>query len=92
MSIGKRKRGLTSCSCTVARTKFSELQRIALEALYKDSKYPTQGVLEEFARLNNLEPRTVKVWFNNKRQRGNNAETTQGATTSAAENVKITEL
>jgi len=42
---------------------------MALEALYKDSKYPSHGVIEEFATLNNLDGATVKVWFNNKRQR-----------------------
>ena len=29
----------------------------------------THGVIEEFAKLNNLDGATVKVWFNNKRQR-----------------------
>ena len=42
---------------------------MALEALYKDSKYPSHGGIEEFAKLNNLDRATVKVWFNNKRQR-----------------------
>ena len=42
---------------------------MALEALYKDSKYPLNGVIEEFAKLNNLDWETVKVWFNNKKQR-----------------------
>ena len=42
---------------------------MALEALYKDSKYPLHGVIEEFAKVNNLDGATVKVWFNNKRQR-----------------------
>ena len=40
-----------------------------LEALYKDSKYSSHGVIEEFAKLNNLDGATVKVWFNNKLQR-----------------------
>ena len=47
-----------------------ELKRVQdLEAMYKDSKYPSHGVIEEFAKLNNLDAATVKVWFNNKRQR-----------------------
>jgi len=33
------------------------------------SKYPSYGVIEEFAKLNNLDGANVKVWFNNKRQR-----------------------
>ena len=44
---------------------------MALEALYKESKYPSHGVIEEFAKLNNLDGATVKVRFNNKRQRDN---------------------
>ena len=43
--------------------------KMALKALYKDSKYPSHGVIAEFAKLNNLDGATVKVWFNNKRQR-----------------------
>ena len=47
-----------------------ELKRVQdLEAMYKDSKYLSHGVIEEFAKLNNLDGATVKVWFNNKRQR-----------------------
>ena len=44
---------------------------MGLEALYKDSKYPSHGVIKEFVILNNLDGPTVKVliWFNNKRQR-----------------------
>ena len=42
---------------------------MALEALFKESRYPSQGVIEEFAKLNHLDGATVKVWFNNKRQR-----------------------
>ena len=42
---------------------------MALEALFKESRYPSQGVIEDFAKLNNLDGATVKVWFNNKRQR-----------------------
>ena len=42
---------------------------MTLEALYKDSMYPSHRVIEEFAKLNNLDAATVKVWFNNKRQR-----------------------
>ena len=42
---------------------------MALEALYKEGRYPSLGVIEEFAKLNNLDGATVKVWFNNKRQR-----------------------
>ena len=38
---------------------------MALEALTKESRYPSQGVIEEFAKLNNLDGATVKVWFNN---------------------------
>ena len=64
---GKRKRA--SSLTANKRTKFSHLQKMALEALYKDSKYPSHGVIEEFAKLNNLDGATVKVWFNNKRQR-----------------------
>ena len=41
---------------------------MALEALFKESRYPSQGVIEEFAKLNNLDRATVKVWFSNKRQ------------------------
>lgn len=69
---GKRKRG-QSTSTVVVRTKFSVLQRIALEALYKDTKYPAHGVIEEFANSYNLDSRTVRIWFNNKRQRGENS-------------------
>ena len=47
----------------------SQNQKMTLEALYKDSKYPSHRVIEEFAKLNNLDAATVKVWFNNKRQR-----------------------
>ena len=42
---------------------------MALEALYKEGRYLSQGVIEEFATLNNLDGATVKVWLNNKRQR-----------------------
>ena len=45
------------------------LHKMALEALYKDSKYLSHGVIEEFVILNNLDGETVKVWFNKKRQR-----------------------
>ena len=41
---------------------------MALEALFKESRYPFQGVIEEFAKLNNLDRATVKLWFSNKRQ------------------------
>ena len=35
-----------------------ELKRVQdLEAMYKDSKYPSHGVIEEFAKLNNLDGR-----------------------------------
>ena len=51
-------------STTNTRTKFSHLQKMALEALFKESRYPSQGVIEEFAKLNNLDGATVKVWFN----------------------------
>ena len=49
---------------------------MALEALFKESRYPSQGVIEEFAKLNNLDGATVKVWFNNKRQRGTGEQNT----------------
>ena len=58
------------------RTKFSHLQKMALEALFKESRYPSQGVIEEFAKLNNLDGATVKVWFNNKRQRDTGEQNT----------------
>ena len=64
---GMKKRAASSTANRGA--KFSHLQKMALEALYKDSKYPSHGVIEEFAKLNNLDGATVKVWFNNKRQR-----------------------
>ena len=36
-----------------------ELKRVQdLEAMYKDSKYPSHGVIEEFAKLNNLDGAT----------------------------------
>ena len=60
--IGKRKRAASSTANR--RTKFSHLQKMALEAIYKESKYPSHGVIEEFAKLNNLDGATVKVWFN----------------------------
>ena len=59
-------------SCFINRKqedKISHLQKMALEVLYKESKYPSHGVIEEFAKLNNLDGATVKVWFNNERQR-----------------------
>ena len=68
-SIGKRKPAASSTANR--RTKFSPLQKMSLEALYKVSKYPLHGVIEEFAKLNNLDRATLKVWFNNKRQRDN---------------------
>ena len=49
---------------------------MALEALFKESRYPSQGVIEEFAKLNNLDGATVKVWFNNKRQRDTGEQNT----------------
>ena len=55
---------------------------MAFEALYKDSKYRTRGVVDEFGKLNNLEVRTVKVLLNNEHQCRNN---TEGAMTSVAE-------
>ena len=67
--IRKRKRAASSTANR--RTKFSHLQKMALEALYKESKYPSHGVIEEFANLNNLDGATVKVWFDKKRQRDN---------------------
>ena len=33
------------------RTKFSLKQKMALEALYKENRYPSQGVIEEFAKV-----------------------------------------
>ena len=33
----------------------SDLQKMALEALYKNSKYPSGGVIKKFAKLNNLD-------------------------------------
>ena len=33
---------------------------MALEALYKDNKYPSHGVIEEFAKLNNLDEAIAK--------------------------------
>ena len=35
------------------------LQKMALEALYKDSKHPSHGGIEEFAKLNNLDGATT---------------------------------
>ena len=49
---------------------------MALEALFKESRYPSQGVIEEFAKLNNLDGATVKAWFNNKRQRDTGEQNT----------------
>jgi len=49
---------------------------MALEALFKESRYPSQGVIGEFAKLNNLDEATVKVWFNNKRQRDTGEQNT----------------
>ena len=49
---------------------------MALEALFKESRYLSQGVIEEFAKLNNLDGATVKVWFNNKRQRDTGEQNT----------------
>ena len=64
-----RKKKRAASSTANRRTKFSHLHKMALEALYKDSKYPSHGVIEELAKLKNLDGATVKVWFNNKRQR-----------------------
>ena len=71
---GKRKRAASSTTNT--RTKFSHLQKMALETLFKESRYPSRGVIEEFAKLNNLDGATVKVWFNNKRQRDTGEQNT----------------
>ena len=49
---------------------------MAFEALFKESRYLSQGVIEEFAKLNNLDGATVKVWFNNKRQRDTGEQNT----------------
>ena len=49
---------------------------MALEAMTKESRHPSQGVIEEFAKLNNLDGATVKVWFNNKRQRDTGEQNT----------------
>jgi hypothetical protein len=47
---------------------------MAMESLFKESKYPPQGDLEEFAKVNDLDFKTVKIWFNNRRQRCNKVE------------------
>ena len=49
---------------------------MALEAMFKESRYLSQGAIEEFAKLNNLDGVTVKVWFNNKRQRDTGEQNT----------------
>ena len=49
---------------------------MALEAMFKESRYLSQGAIEEFAKLNNLDGATVKVWFNNKRQRDTGEQNT----------------
>ena len=61
-----RKRKRAASSTANRRAKFSHLQKMAFEVLYK---CPSHGVIEEFAKLNNLDGATVKVWFNKKRQR-----------------------
>ena len=50
---GKRKRAASSTANR--RTKFLHLKKMAVEASYKDSKYPSHGVIEEFEKLNNLD-------------------------------------
>ena len=60
---------ILNCATTNTRTKFSHLQKMAIEAPYKESRYPSQGVIEECAKLNNLAGATVKVWFNGKLDR-----------------------
>ena len=62
--------------------KFSDLQRMALQALYKESKYTSQGGLEEFSDLNQLSTSVVKVWFNNRRQREDSVTLTVAVTTN----------
>ncbi|XP_068692525.1 one cut domain family member 3-like [Montipora foliosa] len=63
---GKRKRAASSTANR--RTKFRICRKWPLRSC-TESKYPSHGVIEEFAKLNNLDGATVKVWFNNKRQR-----------------------
>ena len=46
-----------------------------------------QGVIEEFAKLNNLDGATVKVWFNNKRQRGTGEQNTTANRPSDASHI-----
>ena len=60
--------------------KTANLQTMALEALFKESKYPSQGVLEEFSKLNQLSSSIVKVWFNNKHQREDPSTSTTAVT------------
>ena len=68
-----RKRKRAASSTANRRKKFShDLQKMALEVLYKDSKYPSHGVIEEFAKLNNLDGAIAKyvcshemIWMSN---------------------------
>ena len=60
---------------------------MALEALFKESRYLSQGVIEQFAKLNNLDGATVKVWFNNKRQRDTGEQNTNENRPSDAKHI-----
>lgn len=55
----------------------------ALQALFKES----QGVMEEFAKLINLDVATVKVWFNNKWQWARDNDGDASNMSSSASNV-----
>jgi len=41
------------------------IQNMALKALYKDNKYPSHGVIEEFVKLSNFHGSTVKQILEN---------------------------
>ena len=55
---------------------------MALPTLYKESKYPSQEVLKEVSKLNQLSTSVVKVWFNNRRQREDSVTLTVAVTTN----------
>ena len=55
---------------------------MALSTLYKESKYPSQGVLKEVSKLNQPSTSVVKVWFNNRHQREESATSTAAVTTN----------
>jgi len=42
-----------------------QFQKMPLKALYKDNKYPSHGVIEEFVKLNNFHGSTVKQILEN---------------------------